>query len=207
MKKNRIPQLIFLILPILVLQACVKDVSEYYADGENPGLAIFSNNSNNVLSCFIADKPWRTTTRTTAGLIFARAHYEVYIQKQITNTLSDTLHISWNGYYPPNKDMPGNLTLHLAIPKNFTYLSLSALNGQRLNVDATAGYFSTSISQLNNISNRGSGKIYFNTALFDSIAPNTYNGKLSGLFEANFNSFKITNGRFDHFFGPDQIRF
>lgn len=208
MKKNSMKSLISLLLPCFLIIGCTKDYTKYYADAEDPDIAIFSNKNNNALSCFINGKPWRTVSRKTSGFINPGTNYEVDIIKQPTNTLRDTLLIRWVGYYSGNYYSQGSLSLHLAIPKNFTYRYLSALQGQRLNIDSASGYFFTGISQLNNGNTKGSGNIYFNISRFDSISPNVYTGKLSGLFEADFTSFKITKGRFDHIiFGPEQIRF
>ena len=45
---------------------------------------------------------------------------------------------------------------------------------------------------------KGSGSIYFHTAQLDSISPGNYKGIISGIFEADIGSFKISSGRFDH---------
>jgi hypothetical protein len=206
MKSNRVKRLFLLCLPGFLISGCSKNETNYYADAEDPGIAIFSNSGNNILSCFIEGKPWRTVSRTRSGFS-TRTNYEVEIIKQSTNSLSDTLIISWLGYYPAKDSAPGYLSLHLAVSQNFNYRDLSALQGQRLRINSTNDFFSTGINGLNTANTKGSGSIYFHTARFDSIAPGAYRGNMSGLFEADFISFKITRGRFDHIITPEQVRF
>jgi len=186
------------------MPGCYKDYTNFYPDKEEPGLSIFSNRQNNIMSCFIEGKPWRTDSRTTS--FFSRISYEVYITKQETNSLSDTIIISWSGYYSENKDFNRDITLVLPVAKNFGQRELSALQGQRLSIGAGNGYFTTNID-LNMNNAKGSGSIYFHSARFDSISPGFYSGSMSGLFEADFNSFKILKGRFDHTMTADQIQF
>ena len=203
MKTITIKRLVFLIAPILLITGCTKDYTNYYPDDEDKGVAIFSSTANNVMGCFIDGKAWRTGSRTTS--LFSPPRYEVYITKQNTSSLLDTLSISWSGYYAENKDMPAYLELILPVAKTFNYLDLSALRGQRLQLDTTNGFFSTSIPGLNNPNSKGRGHIYFHTARFDSISPGVFKGTMSGLFEADFGSFKILRGRFDHNITEDQV--
>ena len=189
----------WVILPAIVfsLLGCYKNYTKNYNDAETPGLSIFSNKGNNILSCFIDGKPWRTIDRIKFE-ISSRVRYEVDVRKERTSSLLDTLVINWIGYYIGNDSTPGNLRLLIAVPKNFNYRNFSALQGQRLLIDTTNnGFFSTSITGLNTGNNKGNGSIYFHTALLDSIGPDKYIGNMSGLIEANFPSFKITKGRFD----------
>ena len=194
-----------LLFAMVVITGCTKNSTRYFADAEAPGLAIFSNTNNNILSCFVDGKPWRTNARITSGFS-SRTQYEIYIQKQRSNGLRDTLMLDWTGYYEGNPDRRGSIGLILSVEKNFSITNLNALQGQRLVIDtAVNGYFVTSIAGLNNNGAKGKGFIYFNIARFDSIAPNAYKGSLSGLLEADFGTFNISKGRFDHFLEPSQI--
>jgi hypothetical protein len=181
-------------------------VAAYYDDAENPGIAIFSNTGNNILSCFVNGKSWRTASRITYG-ISARTSYEVYITKQSASALQDTLLISWNGYYPTDSLGQGTLNLTIPVAKNFSYKDFAGLQGQRLQIDTTTAFFTTSISGLNSGNIKGKGNIYFHIAQLDSIGPGAYMGKMSGLFDADFSAFKITRGRFDHIIDPQQVNF
>jgi hypothetical protein len=131
----------------------------------------------------------------------------VHIVRQATTTVSDTLQLAWYGYFSTNNSGTGNLFCRLAIPKNFSYKSFTALAGQRLSINATNGYFATNITGINVSNTKGSGNIYFHSAQLDSIGPNAYSGKMSGLYDADFLSFKITKGRFDHILVPNMINF
>jgi hypothetical protein len=199
MKNICIKKLLFFSLPFFLLARCSKNYTNYYPDGENDGLAIFSNTANNLLTCYINGKPWRTQDRNTS--LFGRPKYEVYIDKLVTNSPLDTLYIQWTGYYAADKNNQGTLTLILPVAKNFSYKSLNTLQGQRLHIDTTNGFFAF------NSSEKGSGNIYFHTAVFDSVSPSFYRGSISGLFDANFIATKITKGRFDHGITSEQVHF
>jgi hypothetical protein len=207
MKNNILTCLFFLFAACYLITGCTKNYTKYYADAETPGLAIFSNTNNNILTCFVDGRPWRTNSRVTSGLSL-RASYEVYVSKYSTNSLQDTLLFNWSGNSDGNEFGGSNIGLVLAVSKNFSIKDLNALQGQRLIIDTTVnGFYSFNGGSFNNSVAKANGVIYFNTAKFDSIAPNIYQGSISGLFEANFGSFKITKGRFDHFFDRNQIQF
>ena len=204
MKNKTTGWFFLLLLPGFLLMSCSKNLTNYYGDEQDPGLTIFSNKGNNILTCFIGGKPWQTAPRVRFGL-YASLHYEVDIYRQQTTASQDTLRIIWTGYYNENKDSTGYLALTVPIAKNFNYKSFSALQGQRINIDTTNGFFSTNIKGLNSSKIKGRGSIYFHSALLDSIGPSSYKGKMSGLIEADFISNKITKGRFDHSIDPPQI--
>jgi hypothetical protein len=206
MRSNFTLVIFFLLLLVFFNTGCSRNATQYYDDAENPGIAIFSNTGNNILSCLVNGKPWRTASRITYG-IGARTSYEVYITKQSTNTLQDILLISWNGYYPADSLGQGNLNLIIPVAKNFSNKNFAALQGQRLQIDTTNAFFTTSISGLNSGNIKGKGNIYFHIAQLDSIGPSAYMGKMSGLFEADFGAFKITRGRFDHLLNPENVHF
>ena len=197
LRKNKVKRWAILTATVFSLLGCYKNYTKYYSDAETPGVSIFSNKGNNILSCFIDGKPWRTIDRIKYEAS-QMVSYEVDVRKEITGSLLDTLVINWMGYYNENESTPGNLRLLIAVPKNFNYRNFSALQGQRLLIDTTNnGFFSTSITGLNTGNTKGNGSIYFHTALLDSIGPDKYIGNMSGLIEADFPSFKITKGRFD----------
>jgi hypothetical protein len=200
-KKN----LLFLLLGFIIM-GCSKNYTNYYADAEDNGIAIFSNTGNNILSCFIDGKPWRTVDRTISGFS-PRQIYEVDITKYSTNSLLDSLIITWRGYYTANNFSNGSLNLIIPVAKNFSYKDFSALQGQRLQIDTATAFFATSISGLNINNTKGKGNIYFHSVQLDSIGAGSYMGKMSGLFEADFGTFKITRGRFDHLLDPQNVRF
>ena len=182
---------------------CSRDETNYYPDREAAGLSIFSDNSNNVMSCYIDGKPWRTHSRVIS--LFSRWPYEVYIIKDKTNSALDSLAIQWTGHYAGDENKTGYISLTLPVAKNFTRKDFSAFKGKRINVTINNGFFTTSIAGLNLSNTKGSGTVYFHSAQIDSVAPGVYSGTLSGLFEADFNSFKIVKGRFDHEITPQQI--
>ncbi len=192
---------------VFVFISCSKNDSNFYADGENDGLAIFSNTGNNVLTCFVDDKAWRTGDRSSFIFGPPGPRYEVDIAKQITNGPMDTLLFNWRGYFTPDRNSFSYLSLALPIEKNFGFRNLSSFSGRRFKIDISTGVFSfysptTSLNLIN-----GRGNIYFHKVVFDSINPNMYSGRISGLFDADFNATKITKGRFDHNINSDNVWF
>jgi len=203
MKKNN-HFIILLLIAAGSFMGCEKNDTRGYPDPEDPAIAIFSNTGNNILSCYMDNKPWRTIDRTTP-ILSGGPLYEVLIHKKTGTAISDTLEFLWQGYFTPNTGNPGTLLLRFAVPTNFSYKNFSGFNAQRIVVNGSNGYFTTDINLANN--SKGTGTIYFHTAQLDSVGPNSYAGKMSGLFEANLPAFKITKGRFDHTLQPGQINF
>jgi hypothetical protein len=199
--------LVIALVAALVLWGCTRNDTKYYSDGEDKGLAIFSDRGNNILSCFIAGKPWRTASRKSSGFI-ARLNYEVNIARQNGGIAKDTLVIQWVGYFEnsANDLFERNISLHLTLPANSTFRDLSALQGKQIKIDSTNGFFTMNDENINPDYIKGTGNIYFHTARFDSSSNQRYDGNISGLFEADFINFKITRGRFDHYITDEQMR-
>lgn len=210
MKKNEIFRLGQCCLLIcLILQSCYKNETKFYEDEQSPGLSIFSDKANNVMSCYINDKPWRTNDRIFRGGIgvFGGTHYEVYFNHQITTSTQDTLMITWYGRF--ENDSTNTLpTIRLVLPvsKSFSYTDFNSFQGKRLTVDTTNGYFSFSNASSYNVM-KGSGTIYFHFAELDTVATGIYTGRMSGIFEADFGSIKINKARFDHSIDDAQLGF
>lgn len=169
-------------------------------------MSIFSDKADNVMSCYIDDKPWKTFDRTFGGFS-PTSHYEAYITRQITSAAEDTLTISWLGRLEANNsDSFYEISIVLPVSKNFTYADFNNLQGKRLTLDTTNGFFMVSDPSLYN-GIKGSGSIYFHFAKLDNISSNVYSGRMSGIFEADLGSIKIRSGRFDHSIDPEQVRF
>lgn len=207
-KRTTIPSFLFYIFLFFGTAGCTKETSHYYPDKQTPGTAIFSNTGNNVLSCFIDGRPWQTISRSVVIALFSRPIYEVYIQKQITGSTLDTLSILWEGHY--NNDQNGRQFISLVLPvaKNFSLSDLSAMEGKRISIDSSNGFFTVDLQGVSQSGNqRGKGTIYFNRLRFDSSGTGYHSGRMAGIFEADFGSFKITSGRFDHNLDAAQVRF
>jgi hypothetical protein len=157
------------------------------------------------MSCYINSRPWKTFDRTLGGLT-GRGDYETFITRKVTSGTLDTLLISWfGGLEGVSNDSFYQISLVLPVSKSFTYSDFNKMQGTRLALDTTNGFFTTSdVSLYNEV--KGVGNIYFHFAELDSVAFNTYRGRLSGLFEADLGSIKIRSGRFDHVLDPDQVR-
>ncbi len=178
--------------------------TEFYADPYANGLGIFSNTDNNLMSCYIQNQAWRTRDRSSGG--FGGTNFELFINKQITSGVSDNLIFTWYGNSSANNALNGDISLVLSVPKFFGYREMSALKGQRIALDTTNGYFRFSSSQPN--IGKGTGNIYFHNIQIDSIGPNNFTGRMSGLLDAKFGSSVIlSNGRFDHNITSAQIQF
>lgn len=191
------------IAALIFLTGCTKNETHYYQDNNAAGLSIFSNTGNNTFSCFIDGSAWRTVDRTSGGIL-SRNVYEVQIRKQFFDSLTDVLSITWEGYYVSDKNNSGDISLNLYVPKNFSYNDFSAMQGKRLIIDSTNGYFLAALGA-NDV--RGTGTIYFNTANLIANSVSGNGGSMSGLLEADFGSFQLTSGRFDHNLDAIQIFF
>lgn len=178
--------------------------TEFYGDPQADGLGIFSNTENNLMSCYIQNEPWRTRDRRSGGFLGSPT-FELFINKQVTSGSSDNLIFTWYVNPGTNNALNGDIALVLAVPKVFGYKELSALKGQRIALDTTNGYFTFSLAQPN--WGKGTGNIYFHDMLVDSIGPNNFTGRMSGLLDAKFNGLILSKGRFDHNISAAQIQF
>lgn len=192
---------LFISISFFVFIGCTIDYTEYYADSEDPGLAIFSNKGNNLMTCYINGKPWRTTKKRTTfpgGL-----RLDVSITRFSTTSALDTLQFLWSGDYNTNGlQAAGELSLLLPVPKTFSIKDISALQGQRLSIDTANNTGAFVISY----GTKGNGNIFFQTAKVDSVSPGIYVGRISGLLDANLPGYAVTRGRFDHSLVPEQLR-
>jgi len=198
---NLLYALLFFFSSILV--SC--NHTEFYPDPYDTGLGIFSNTANNLMSGYIQNEPWRTRDRKTGGFL-GTATYELYISRQITSGPSDNLVFTWYVNPTANNTLNGDISLVLVVPKVFGYKELSALKGQRLALDTLNGYFTFSSSQSN--LGKGTGNIYFHDMQVDSIGPNNFTGRMSGLLDARLSgNLILSKGRFDHSITATQIQF
>lgn len=190
-------------LLLFVLTGCKNNESFYYADNETPGVAIFSNTGNNVLSCFMDGVPWKTLARRTSNGFGSSYISELAIHRVKTTSLLDTLLIGWQGAND-NASQYNNIILVLPVAKQFQWKDIAAFQGKRIIIDSTNGYFSLGQYYYNYTYPffNGKGVIYFNIASIDSLGPNYTTGRISGLLEAHFYpgtmfEHNITSGRFD----------
>ncbi|MFN8252731.1 MAG: hypothetical protein U0V75_12740 [Ferruginibacter sp.] len=191
----------------ILLQGCTIESTNYYPDGQEDGLAIFSNTGNNLMTAYANNIPWQTRPRSVTVVLSSVKRYEVMLRKYNFNGIKDTLELLWTGDQSANGNSTGDLGLSMIFPKGFGYRDFNALQGKRLAVDLNNGYFTATIGNLNAGNVKGIGMVYFHTAALDSTGPGIYSGKISGLIEADFNGNKITKGRFDHTINSDQVFF
>lgn len=205
--KNKWITLIPVSLTVLsILTGCTKNETKYYADTSSNGLAIFSNTGNNILTGYINGVLWRTQNRLSGGFL-SPSTSEVYLTKIMYSSSIYFLVITWYGGTQSSQYSGDYISLYITMPPNFSHSDLDSLNGKRLEIDSTRGYFLGGINEINNNYEIGTGSIYFNRFTYDSTAANGYTGRLSGLLEADFQDFKFTNGRFDDDLTIDQVQF
>ena len=180
-------------LSVFLLTGCKKNLTKDFPDADSPGLTVFSDKSNNILSCYVNGNAWRTSDRIfySGGIGSSGTYYELNIYKSGHGILHDTLSFEWEGHFLDNKIQGRYLKLILSVKKDFDKNDFSALAGQRIVIDSTStGYF---LSDANGTSIlwKGNGNIYFHKAAFDSF------GYISALFDATINGLQITKGRLD----------
>lgn len=191
-----------MLVMLLFLTGCSKEYTNYYADAGDEGLAIFSDNGNNLLTCYVDGKGWRTVSRTSGGFSYPRTSYEVDIYRTNSSGTIDTLFFSWLGYFNGQQIPQSSITLALQVQKNFSYKDFNTFNRQRVTVNGSNGYFLSPVIN----AGPGTGNVYFHSAVLDSLGPNNYIGRFNGLFDASFNNSKITRGRFDHTISQENMR-
>ena len=199
-------KIFYWLLPALMFTGCGINETHYFADAENDGIAIFSNTGNNLLTCYIDAKPWRTISRKQGILGPPRPSYEVYIQKQLSGAAKDTLSIRWEGYFGTRDTLRRIITARLAVDSGFAVKDLNALQGQRISLQGSNGYFLDSDRTAYGVVT-GTGHLYFHTLKLESTGSGAFTGSMSGLMDADFGTEKITNGRFDHSISPEQVLF
>ncbi|MFT3949023.1 MAG: hypothetical protein QM763_18810 [Agriterribacter sp.] len=174
---------------LIALASCERNDTVFYEDDDAENLSVFSDMGNNVMSCYINGKPFRTRDRILRG---ARLYPEIELFKDGSAPDADTLIIHWQSdalspdFYA--------VSLVLSVKKDFFYNDFTAFNNTRLTVDGLNSYFMIN----SNRSEKGSGSIYFLRAILMPGNAAGINNQLSGVFEATLPSFKITRGRFDH---------
>lgn len=205
MKNNNILLIVLLFFFSGIQYKCTVNHTEFYADGQADGLAIFSNTDNNLMSCYVQNQPWRTRNRVVGGFLSSPT-YELFISKQVTSGITDNLIFNWYVDANVTNSVNSDISLVLSVPKNFGYRELSALKGQRVALDSINGYFRFNPIIAN--SSKGVGNIYFHNIRIDSMGPNNFTGRMSGLVDAKFSGgLIISNGRFDHEITANQIQF
>lgn len=183
----------FIFMLTMTFTACDKNYTVFYEDDDAEDLSVFSNMGNNVMSCYINGKPFRTRDRKyNHGFSSGYLQRDIELFKDTSVTGDDTLTIVWqSGALSPN---PYSVSLVLAVTKDFSYNDFTAFTNTRLVIDGSNGYFMVN----NNRSEKGTGTIYFQRATLMPTNVTGDNNILSGVFEATLPSYKITRGRFDH---------
>lgn len=178
------------LLLFVLVTGCTKNETHFYDDREAPGLGIFSNTGNNVFTCYIDGKAWRTQARRWGlGVGGVQPTLEVRISRQPIDSLTDFLDITWYGSYYGDLYSPTYISLYISVPKNFSQADFVSWQGQRLTIDGINSYFQIGLGSNAQI---GSGTIYFNLLELNNVS------RMSGLLEADFGTVKLTSGRFDH---------
>ena len=105
---------IIFLFPCVVLTCCYKvDYTRFYEDAQAPGLSIFSDKADNLMTCYAGNEPWKTYDRINNS-------YEVNIERFITSDTADLLMINWYGEGGDyNFTFTGEISFVLLITKNF----------------------------------------------------------------------------------------
>jgi hypothetical protein len=190
----------------LLLLSCEKNSTRYFTDPNSKEQAIFSNTGNNLMTCFIQGKPWRTTDRTSGGVFTPVDVSEMYINYLNTTTANDTLILEWQGYYTSDTlaTITSSVFVKLPVPNGFTKQQFAQFKGQRLSLDGSNGYGMVYAPGINEPYCKVN--IYFHDAGLLRTANARDSGMLSGLLTMSAPSFSLTNGRFDHLLLSNQVQ-
>ncbi|MFT3702961.1 MAG: hypothetical protein QM802_11345 [Agriterribacter sp.] len=176
----------------VILVSCEKNDTVFIEDDDAQDLSIFSDKGNNVMSCYINGKSFRTRDRILYYGYRTVQTAELALLKDSSASNNDTLVIEWES--DPYSSGIQTVSLVLSVKKGFSYSDFNLLQDQRLSIDGISGYFMINQDR----SQKGIGSIYFHQALLMQSNAVEIEGQLSGIFEATLPSYKITRGRFDH---------
>ncbi len=207
--KNFPIQLITQTIVVLFFLSCTKVDTTFYEDKYNNKLSIFSNKGYNIMSCKIDNEPWLTEERILKGnFALGPSTYEVYIRKEGLFAVGDYANFSWPGKYAKSAIGSDNINMYIKLPQANSLLSLNQFNKKRIALDTINGFFRTLIvgSPSQTYYSKKTGIVFFETLQIDSLGPNNFRGKISGLFETSDTILKITKGRFDHEIVPEIIK-
>jgi hypothetical protein len=202
----RVLQFVLLSVCCVCWLGCKKNYTRYFPDPNSNGQAIFSNTANNLMTCFIQGKPWRSTDRSSGGLITPVNRSELSLYYMDIAGGSDTLRISWEGYYLEDVAASANsvVVLKLPVPDGFSKANFSQFKGKRLSLNGTNGYGVVSAPGIEQPF--CNANIYFHEAVLHTRANGTDSGYISGLFELSAPAFVLSSGRFDHFLGQYEVQ-
>lgn len=191
MKKAATIKWMVIIAVSIFVTGCKKNHTQFFEDEHAEKLSVFSDKGYNVMTCYVNDIPFRTTDRITNGTVFNGMTREVQLVKEMYNTDSDTLFITW---YGDGRSGFSSISLVMPVQKDFSISDFYGFNGKRMAINGVNGYFIAN----NYREEKGTGNIYFHSAIINRYDTLGTSSKLSGLFEAILPSYKITKGRFDH---------
>jgi hypothetical protein len=198
MKKIAFAKWVILIVIVISHLSCKKNHTVFFEDDDAPYLSVFSDKGNNIMTCYINEKVFRTQDRIT-GVLFGHSDYDLYLYKDNSAIDSDILIVTW---YADQLSSFSTVTLALSVKKGFSYYDFNAFEGKRMVLDGINGYFMVNDNRLE----KGTGNIYFRRAfLIDNDSTDIT--RFSGIFEATLPSYKITRGRFDHTLADGVVAF
>lgn len=205
-------------LVVLSIAGCAK--RNYFPDPDDPGLSRFTSYGFNIGTFYLNNVPY-----INPFLGSARGNSMPILRKIVTNSISDTLMLSWQIGINDNGNADFNspyqmISLLMPIPKSFTKVDFIAMSGQRFIYNVTSlqtpySYYYDDLSILPNI--------YF--VKIKPIQPNgstTTSLELSGLFNCKIyipsfigdslittisDSLIITKGRFDFQIDENSLNF
>ncbi|MDE3248418.1 MAG: hypothetical protein KGO82_07165 [Bacteroidota bacterium] len=172
---------------------CSKNLTDYYPDPATNGVAIFSDQGFNLMTCLLDNQGWKTRDRYSYA--FPPTSFEVNLSTDNSDPIADTLHIRWFGALTNSNGNSDEVELVLPVHKSFKAVELSGLQGQRIELKGPAGYVNVVIASSGQRL-RGTGRVYFNRFHFEQggVSQNL----MAGLFDADLGTIKIKSGRFDH---------
>ncbi|MDQ2864488.1 MAG: hypothetical protein M3R50_12750 [Bacteroidota bacterium] len=182
------------IILLLLLAGCTK--RNFFPDEDDPGLSRFTSRGYNIATAYINNVPYINPFHK---FIIGGSNSVPTLRKVITNSMADTLSLSWDIGINDNSQASYNgqyhsISLLMPIPKSFNQSNFLQLSGTRS--DSNQIQINSSVNQPYTLA--GTSNIYFVQLKIDKSITLPVHYIITGLFDGNIgDTILVTKGRFD----------
>lgn len=182
------------IILLLLLAGCTK--RNFFPDEDDPGLSRFTSRGYNIATAYINNVPYINPFHK---FIIGGSNSVPTLRKVITNSMADTLSLSWDIGINDNGQASYNgqyhsISLLMPISKSFNQSNFLQLSSTRS--DSNQIQINSFINQPYTLA--GTSNIYFVQLKIDKSVTLPVHYIISGLFDGNIgDTILVTKGRFD----------